>query len=432
MSHSRSIVATLVLLGFPAGLVAAPPVAVGEESRVGQATAVCQLTPNHWRSLDWGDPLVQKHVKSLGESEKRRLDAARESNDKKVRDRALRRIQMRILLSSQRQGGALTHMAEQGTPWLLSSPQVITSLGRIAWYGNLAEARKVADKTGRPLLIVSTELPGCGACVGHGQNQLSHPLVVDAALEFVPVVVSGGWPKLIFQDTKGRELGPRATHETSVAETLKRMHAALRAAKRPIPDWLELVVGEQNAAQRETATFGMGCFWVGESELGKINGVLSTRVGFLKGEVVELQFDPAVVSYEKLLVRAQQFKCASKVIVRTKRQAAIAGKRLPGDRVLRLDDPIKVAEADTKYGLKQNKTYAALPLTELQAVKLNSLQRDGEKYLSPSQRLLKAKLNEFLKSGKELGELSLDYSSLKAFDNHARALRDKLMKRKPS
>lgn len=65
----------------------------------------------------------------------------------------------------------------------------------------------------------------------------------------------------------------------------------------------------------ETATFGMGCFWGPESMFGSMPGVLRTRVGFAGGtspkptyrhmgdhtETVEIDFDPAVISYEELL-----------------------------------------------------------------------------------------------------------------------------------
>ncbi len=59
----------------------------------------------------------------------------------------------------------------------------------------------------------------------------------------------------------------------------------------------------------------MGCFWRPDALFGSINGVISTRVGYASGntdnpsywqladhiESVQLEYDPAIVSYEHLL-----------------------------------------------------------------------------------------------------------------------------------
>ena len=69
----------------------------------------------------------------------------------------------------------------------------------------------------------------------------------------------------------------------------------------------------------EKATFGAGCFWGVEAAFGKVKGVVSTSVGYMGGhfenpiyldvcaritghaEVVSVEYDPLVVSYDQLL-----------------------------------------------------------------------------------------------------------------------------------
>jgi peptide-methionine (S)-S-oxide reductase len=61
----------------------------------------------------------------------------------------------------------------------------------------------------------------------------------------------------------------------------------------------------------EHATFGAGCFWGSEAFFREVEGVVDARVGHSTGtdgttppariEVVQVDFDPAVVSYEELI-----------------------------------------------------------------------------------------------------------------------------------
>src|SRR5262249_54230931 len=75
----------------------------------------------------------------------------------------------------------------------------------------------------------------------------------------------------------------------------------------------------QGSEPQKTATFAGGCFWCVEADFDKVEGVISTTSGYTGGrtanpsyeevsrggtghaEAVEIVYDPAKVSYEKLL-----------------------------------------------------------------------------------------------------------------------------------
>ena len=88
-----------------------------------------------------------------------------------------------------------------------------------------------------------------------------------------------------------------------------------RAADSDRPTALAVDADALPPSETETATFGMGCFWGPDARFGAMDGVVRTRVGYAGGtepdpsyyalgdhtEVVQVEYDPDVLSYDDLL-----------------------------------------------------------------------------------------------------------------------------------
>ncbi len=289
-------------------------------------------------------------------------------------------------------------------------------LGLVRWGRDVDTALARARAESRHVLVLFDEVPGCATCVGFGQSALSHLLLVEAIeTEFIPVAIYNNvpgqdaailarfdepaWnnPVVRFLDADGRDIVPRREGVWTAHALAMRIAQALHAAGRRAPDYLVLAAEETAEAARETATFGMSCYWDGEVCLGALDGVLATRTGTIDGhEVVEVEFDAEARSYAEIVRAAIDAGCAEIAYARDAAQEAVA-RRIVGDRARRAAAPAGDApEPDRKFYLRADPLRWA-PLTPLQAARANAALargRDPLVTLSPRQRALAARVTE--------------------------------------
>ncbi len=193
-------------------------------------------------------------------------------------------------------------------------------LGKVNWMRNFEAGLAQSATLKKPVFLLFQEVPGCSTCRNYGQNVLSHPLIVEAIETlFVPVAVfnnNGGadakvlkyfgepaWnnPVVRIVNNKKQDLIQRVNGNYSRLGIVQAMRLALQVEDLEVPAYLTLLEDELLAAQTgtESAVFSMYCFWTGEKEIGKLDGVLETQAGFMNGrEVVKVKFDPEKIAYK--------------------------------------------------------------------------------------------------------------------------------------
>lgn len=268
-------------------------------------------------------------------------------------------------------------------------------LGKVNWLRDLAAGKAEAEKSGKPILILFQEVPGCSNCTRYGNSTLSHPLIVEAIeTYFVPVCIynnKGGadagalktfnepaWNNPVVRIVRAdyKDVVLRMANFNSSHQLVSGMRSALDQTGAVVPRYLELLEEELLAREAglETATFSMYCFWSGEGAFGEIPGVVETEPGFQDGkEVVQVQFNPAVVSKTDL-----EKKTNPKGIAACSKNEDFRSDREP------------------KYYLAQT-DYKYVPMTSLQACRANSLAgKSGlpDEVLSPRQLTLLKKVKE--------------------------------------
>jgi len=282
-------------------------------------------------------------------------------------------------------------------------------IGLVRWQRDFPGALAASGHTGKPILLLFQEVPGCIGCQTFGQEVLSHPLLVEAIEDnFIPVLVynnrNGGMDKELlerfaepswnfqvmrFLNQRGEDIIPRKDQVWTVGETAQRMALALETVDRPVPRYLGNLALEEDGDNLRQVVFSMFCFWTGEYTFGRFDGVVATEAGFVgEREVTRVVYHRQNLERDELIRLAAEQQCATTVY------------HLPGDdfdahglakEVWREERYRRAPEDDQKKQLQGRlPAHHQAHLTPMQLTKLNAFLPDDRdtalSSLSPRQR----------------------------------------------
>lgn len=280
--------------------------------------------------------------------------------------------------------------------------QKVIELGEVNWLRDIREAISRSKQSGKPILILFQEVPGCITCQRYGSEVLSQPLLVEAIeQEFVPLAIHNNksgedarvlklfgepsWnnPVVHIVDAGLKDLVPRLDGNYSPSGIADKMIKTLTNAKKNTPGYLKLAYDYVNVKNSKQLSFSMACFWEGEKNLGKLEGVLSTEPGFIQGkEVVRVNYDPAVINMAHLIAEARKQECANSLFAEEKDM----GEGLMVDKALKKSTGFR-PDHEPQYYLRHT-AYRYVPMLPNQASRLNSILAKGGdpgSILSPAQ-----------------------------------------------
>ena len=138
--------------------------------------------------------------------------------------------------------------------------------GDVRWGRDFEAALKNSAKSGKPVLVLFQEIPGCSGVRKFGQEVLTNPVLVQAMEnEFIPILVynnrPGGKDRQIleryqepawnyqvirFLNGQGEDVIPRKDRVWTASEVAQRMIEALTAVHRPVPEYLKGLINTGN------------------------------------------------------------------------------------------------------------------------------------------------------------------------------------------
>ena len=309
---------------------------------------------------------------------------------------------------------------------LLFSQQAI-ELGTVSWLRMLPEAKKKCVTSKKPIFILFQEIPGCSTCRNFGSQVMSHPLIAEIIeTYFVPLAIhnnKGGhdaevlglynepsWnnPVMRIVDQNGKDVLPRLSGKYNEGAVITYLIDALHKTNQLAPPYIQLLEEEYNAAEKEMIV-EMYCFWSGEKNIGGQKGVIGTEPGYSHGkEVVKVIFDQKLTSEKEILQQAKKTGNADAI-----HSSNSSLQKFAQNIGVEVKTPSSFTlDKDLHYYLK-NSIYAYLPMTPMQATKINSalgLGQQVDTFLSPRQLILLDKL----KKGKLSKKIRYDAKDLSA------------------
>ena len=139
-------------------------------------------------------------------------------------------------------------------------------VGDVRWGRDFDAASANSAKTGKPVLVLFQEIPGCSGVKKFGREVLTNPSLVEAIEnEFIPVLIynnrDGGMDQKLlkrfqepawnyqvirFINAAGYDIIPRKDRVWTTSGVASRMIEALTAVNRPVPKYLkDLTKAEQ-------------------------------------------------------------------------------------------------------------------------------------------------------------------------------------------
>ena len=132
-------------------------------------------------------------------------------------------------------------------------------IGDVRWGRNFDAALEDSAKSGKPVLVLFQEIPGCSGVQKFGREVLTNPLLVEAIEnEFIPMLVynnrKGGMDQKLlkrfqepawnyqvirFINEAGYDIIPRKDRVWTTSGVASRMIEALTAVNHPVPKYLK-------------------------------------------------------------------------------------------------------------------------------------------------------------------------------------------------